>query len=529
MKQRVSKIFADHLGEEPPINRPKKKEFGHFAVPIFKYAKELGEKPDSFARKLAEKLEGKEEFSRIEVVGGFINLRLSPTLLNQMADRVLKERENFGSGAGKGRVLIEYLSANPTGPLHIGHGRGAILGDSLTRIGRYLGWEVVTEYYVNDAGRQIELLGLSIYLAGRELLNLPVTYPTEYYRGDYIKEVAKRGIGELGEEPFRMEQREGIPLLAEWGKEQMLGEIKRDIELMGLTPFDNWISEKKLYSHWEEVRRELEQKGALYQKDGKIWLKSTQFGDDKDRVVVREDGRPTYLAGDIVYHWYKFKRKFDHYINIWGADHHGYIKRLKSAVAFLGYNPNRLEILLSQMVKLLKGGKPYKMSKRAGNFILVRDLVEDVGSNPFRFIFLTKRSDTHLEFDVEELSKEDPSNPAYYINYAYSRIRSIFSRKGLDSSQLTEISIKNLTGAEEELLFSAFLLPYILEEAFIHREPHRVTNYLYQLAGEFHAFYNKNRILGSNRELIRLKIAGVVAEVIKLGLNLLGIHPKERM
>ena len=529
MKELVAQVVEPIVGEKPPVTRPKRKEFGHFAVPVFKYAKERGVNPAQFAQQVAEKLEKRPEFKKVEPVGGFVNIRLSPSLLNRMADEVLKKGGEFGRGERKGRVLLEYLSANPTGPLHIGHGRGAVLGDSLTRIGRHLGWEVVTEYYINDAGRQIYLLGLSIYLAGRELLGKEVTYPEEYYRGEYIRELAQKGIEELGSDLFEKPEGEAVPQLAEWGKEQMLEEIKKDIQLMGLTPFDNWVSEKELYRHWEEVKAELEKRGALYEKEGKIWLRSSKYGDDKDRVVVREDGRPTYLAGDIIYHWYKFRRGFDHYINIWGADHHGYIARLKGAIKFLGHDPDRLEILLSQMVKLLKGGEPYKMSKRAGNFILVRDVVQDVGADPFRFIFLTKKSDTHLEFDVEELKREDPSNPAYYINYAYARIRSIFRKKGIDYLPLTSVEITDLTEEEEQLLFDAFQLPAVLEEAFENREPHRVTNYLYDLASQFHSFYNRNRILGDEREEVRLKIAAVVATILKLGLNLLGINPKERM
>lgn len=529
MKKRIGEIFKGKLGEHPPITTPKKPEFGHYAVPLFKYAKERGENPAQFAKKLAEELEGLPEFRKLEPIGGFLNLHLSDQFLDQFGNLVIEQGEEFGKGSSEGRdsILIEYVSANPTGPLHVGHGRGAIFGDALVRIGRHLGYPITTEYYINDAGRQIELLGLSIWLAGREELGLPVEYPEEYYRGDYIRELGREALQQFGEELFY--RKEGAEELAQWGKKRMLEEIRRDLELIGLTPFDNWVSEKELYSQWDQVRKLLEEAGALYEKDGKIWLKSSQYGDDKDRVVVREDGRPTYLAGDIVYHWNKFRRGFDRYINIWGADHHGYIPRVKSAIKFLGYDPDRLEILLAQMVKLLKGGQPYKMSKRAGNFVLLRDLVADVGADPMRFIFLTKKPDTHLEFELEELFKQDASNPAYYINYAYARIRSIYRKIGASYHDFLEVELKNLTDEERQLLVTALQLPYILEEAFENREPHRLTNYLYNLASQFHSYYNRTRILGSENQESRIKLAGIIAIILKTGLKLLGVTPKERM
>ncbi|WP_457564787.1 arginine--tRNA ligase [Caminibacter sp.] len=526
MKKRVAEIFKEHLGENPPINKPKQKEFGHYAVPIFKYAKSAGKNPVEFAKELCEKINC-EEFESVEPLSGFVNIKLSDKFLNEFANRVLEEKENFGKSEKKESILLEYISANPTGPLHIGHARGAIFGDALTRIGRHVGYKITTEYYVNDAGRQIYLLGLSVYLAGREILGLDVEWPEEYYRGEYIKDLAKEAIKEFGEDYFKKDDFDET--LSLWAKDKMLEEIKKDIEALNVTPFDNWVSERSLYKYWDEVRSILEKNGALYEKDGKIWLKSSEYKDEKDRVVVREDGRPTYLAGDIIYHWDKFKRNYDKFINIWGADHHGYIARVKAAIKFLGFEPEKLEILLSQMVKLLKGGEPYKMSKRAGNFILVREVVEDVGADALRFVFLTKKADTHLEFDVDDLNKQDASNPSYYVNYAHARIRSIFRNKGIDYDDIKDVELKNLTQDEKDLLFFALQLPYILEDAFSAREPHRLTNYLIDLASEFHSFYNKNKVIGSEREDIRLKILAVVGSIIKLGLSLLGINAKEKM
>jgi arginyl-tRNA synthetase len=532
MKQKVAKQFEKHLGELPPLSKPKNKDFGHFAVPIFKYAKMNKQNPVEFANALCDALSSYEDFEKIEAVSGFVNITLSDKFLDEFANKVLNEKENFAKGSGREKILLEYISANPTGPLHIGHARGAVFGDAIARIGRHIGYDVVTEYYVNDAGRQITLLGLSVYLAAREILGLNVEWPEEYYRGEYIKDLARDAISEFGEDYFKNEvdaENFNDEKLNMWAKDKMLEVIKEDIKALNVTEFDNWVSEKSLYKYWDEVRSILEKNGALFEKDGKIWLKSSEFKDEKDRVVVREDGRPTYLAGDIIYHWDKFKRDYDKYINIWGADHHGYIARVKAAIKFLGFNPEKLEILLSQMVKLLKGKEPYKMSKRAGNFILVSDVVKDVGADALRFVFLTKKADTHLEFDVDELNKQDSSNPSYYINYAHARIKSIFRNKNMDLTDTADTELKDLSKDEKDLVFLALQFPYVLEEAFINREPHRLTNYLYELASEFHSFYNKNKVIGSEKEAIRLKILAVVASILKLGLALLGIEAKERM
>jgi len=540
MKKRVENILKNHLFETPPIQKPRQKEFGHYAVPVFKYAKMNKTNPQEFAKNLCEKLGGCEEFENVEAVSGFVNIKLSDKILDEFATKVIEEKENFAKGSGKEKILLEYISANPTGPLHIGHARGAVFGDALTRIGRYCGYDVKTEYYVNDAGRQIDLLGLSVYLAAREILGEDVEYPDEYYKGEYIKDLAKEAIDVFGEDYFKFSveimEEDGNKVaifhdekLSLWAKDKMLEEIKKDISSLNITPFDNWVSERELYKYWDEVRTVLEKNDALYEKDGKVWIKSSKYKDEKDRVVVREDGRPTYLAGDIIYHWDKFKRGFDRYINIWGADHHGYIARVKAAIEFLGFDSKKLEILLSQMVKLLKGAEPYKMSKRAGNFILVRDVVDDVGADALRFIFLTKKADTHLEFDVDDLKKEDSSNPSYYVNYAHARIRSIFRNKNIDYDDVKNTKLTNLSEDEKSLLFNALQLPYVAEESFISREPHKLTNYLIDLASEFHSFYNKNKVIGSDRENERLKILAVVGSVIKLGLSLLGINAKERM
>jgi len=527
MKTQVIKIIQNHIDDEIILQKPKKEEFGHFAVPVFKYAKQQNKNPMEYAKELCSSFECYNEFENVEAIGGFINFKLSDSMMDEMANRVLEEKNEFGKDSKDETILLEYISANPTGPMHIGHARGAIYGDAILRIGRHLGYKITSEYYVNDAGNQINLLGVSIYLSAREILCYDVKWPEEFYKGEYIKEIASKAIDEFGKSYFDNDSH--IEELAMWAKDEMLKVIKQDIANLKVTPFDNWVSEKSLYKEWDEVLEKLKKANAIYEEDSKVWLKSTEYKDGKDRVVVRDDGRPTYLAGDIIYHNDKFKRNFDKYINIWGADHHGYIARVKAAIEFLGYDSKKLEILLAQMVALLKDGEPYKMSKRAGNFILASDVVEDIGADALRFIFLTKKADNSLEFDVADLNKTDSSNPVFYVNYAYARINSIFNNLNKTFDDTKNINFNHLEKAEKELLFSALQLPYELEDSFKHREPHRITNFLINLSAKLHSFYNSNKVAGDEREAIRLKVLATVATIIRTGANILGIELKEKM
>ena len=527
MRQRVAQELQKHLDKEIVLEKPKDRSFGHYATPIaFALAKELRKNPMLIAQELAERFKQSPIFENVEPIKGYVNFKLSESFLDDYATWALKHPDQFGAADMGESILLEFVSANPTGPLHIGHARGAVLGDALMRIGRRLGNEIVTEYYINDAGNQIYLLGLSIYLAARELLGKDVKWPDEYYRGEYIKDLAKQAVEEFGGEAF--EDEAFIETLSEWGKERMLELIRQNLADVGIE-FDRYVSEKELYKYWDEVLALLAKNDAVYEKDGKIWLRSTRYGDEKDRVVVREDGRPTYLAGDIIYHFKKFEQGFDRYINIWGADHHGYIARVKAAVKFLGFDPERLEVLLAQMVSLLKGGEPYKMSKRAGNFILMSEVVEEIGADALRFMFLSKKSDTHLEFDVDLLKKEDSSNPIYYINYAHARIHSLFEKAGRSFDEVVDVELAGMPEDAKDLLFSALLLPEVLEDAFIKREVQRLTDYLKALAAQFHSFYNKHKVIGSEYEDRYLKLFSVVALSIRTGLGLLGIEAKKRM
>jgi len=380
--------------------------------------------------------------------------------LDQYATWAIQNEALFGKDEQTESILLEYVSANPTGPLHIGHARGAVIGDALARLGKHLGYKITTEYYVNDAGNQVDLLGLSLYLAGREhILGLVVEWPEEFYRGEYIVDLAHVAKEELGNAIF--EDEANIKTLSVWGKDKMLELIKSNLADVGIE-FEQFVSEKSLYDKWDESFVKLQKHDKTYTDGGKIWIRSTELGDEKDRVVVREDGRPTYLAGDIIYHDNKFQRGYDKYINIWGADHHGYISRVKAAINFLGYDEQKLEVILAQMVSLLKGGEPYKMSKRAGNFILMSDVVSEVGSDALRFVFLSKKSDTHLEFDVDVFKQEDSNNPIFYINYAHARINQIFAKAEKSISDVQNVKLENLSEEAQNLLFSALLLTEVL-------------------------------------------------------------------
>jgi len=529
LQTKIKKIIEDILEQEIVLEKPKDRTLGHFATPIaFSLAKQLRKSPMIIAEELASKFKDNETFSKVEAVKGFLNFTLSDAFLNKEISKVLHDEENFAKGDKKNlKILLEYVSANPTGPLHIGHARGAIFGDTLCKVGRYLGYDITSEYYINDAGSQMDLLGLSIYLAGREhILKVEVEYPEAYYRGDYLIPIAKLCVEKLGIEC--LEEAVMLKEMAQIGKDEVMKIIIKDLADLGIE-FDQFISEKSLYDKWEETKSVLEKSGQLYEKDGKLWLASTQAGDDADRVVVRENGIPTYLAGDIIYHKNKFDRGYEKLINIWGADHHGYIKRVKAAIKFLGNNPDNLEVILSQMVALLKGGEPYKMSKRAGNVILMSEITEQIGSDALRFIFLTKKSDTHLEFDIDLLKNQDSSNPIFYINYAHARVNQLFKKANKSIDDIIDVEITTQNEDAHYLIYEALLLHDVLNEAFEKRDMQKITDYLHSLAALTHKFYNNYKIVGYNEEEQYLKVLALVAMSIRVGLKLLGITAKKEM
>ncbi|MEA3315712.1 MAG: arginine--tRNA ligase [Campylobacterota bacterium] len=529
MQNIVKKHIERILEKDIVLEKPKDVSLGHFATPIaFSLAKELRKNPMMIASDIALQFENDTMFQEVTAVKGFVNFKLSNDFLTKQINNALKSKEDFAKGENKNEsILLEFVSANPTGPLHIGHARGAVFGDTLLKVGKYLGYDITAEYYVNDAGAQMGLLGLSTYLAGREtILKTPVEYPEKYYRGDYLFDIAKLCEQKFGSEIFEDASRDDE--LAQFAKDEVLALIKSDLLDLGIE-FDTFVSEKSLYNNWDETKEVLESNGSIYNKDGKDFIKSTQYGDDSDRVVVRENGVPTYLAGDIIYHKNKYDRNYDRYINIWGADHHGYIKRINAAVEFLGNDSSKLEILLSQMVALLQGGQPYKMSKRAGTVILMSDIIEEIGADSLRFVFLTKKSDTHLEFDIDLLKNNDSSNPVFYINYAHARINQLFKKAELTIEDVKDESIDKINQDCKDLLYESLLLGTILNEAFDKRDMQKITDYLHSLSAMVHKFYSEHKIVGLEEQNQYLKVLSMASLSIRTGLKVLGIKAKEIM
>jgi arginyl-tRNA synthetase len=526
VKQKVIEVIKTHINKDFYLEKPKDVSLGHYATPVaFSLAKELKCSPVNIAKELAQKLQNETIFESVSAVNGYINFKLSQEFLGLYGTAALEK--GFIQGEKNETILIEFVSANPTGPLHVGHARGAVIGDCLCQIGKYLGYKITSEYYINDAGNQVDLLGLSIFLSGREnILGQDFKWPEEFYRGEYIMDLAHKAQKEFGKDIF--EDKNSISKLSVWGKDEMMSLICKDLNDVRIN-FDNFVSEKSLYPKWQETFDKLQEYDKTYEKDGKVWIKSQEFGDEKDRVIIREDARPTYLAGDIIYHDNKFARNFDKYINIWGADHHGYIARVKAAINFMGYDESKLEVILAQMVSLLKGGEPYKMSKRAGNFITMSEVVEEIGSDALRFMFLSKKADTHLEFDIDVLKHSDSSNPIYYINYAHARINQLFGKSGKKRDDILHVKLAGLNEDAKNLLFNALILSEILEDAFESRQIQKLTDYLKFLASLLHKFYNENKIIGSEFEDRYLKLLDIVALSIRTGLMLIGINAKDRM
>jgi len=529
MQNEIKEFIERKLDKSIVLEKPKDISMGHFATPVaFSLAKELRKNPMMIAEDLALKFQDdNDKFESVRAIKGFINFKLSNDYLEKQINNAINDETNFAKSNNTEKILLEYVSANPTGPLHIGHARGAVFGDALARVGKHLGYDIQTEYYVNDAGAQMGLLATSLYLAAKEhIFKEEVEYPESFYRGDYLVDIAHKCIEIYGADVFNDDSKREE--LAFFAKDEVMKIITSDLADLGVT-FENFVSEKSLYPSWEKTRKVLEDAGSLYMKEEKLWIKSTELGDDVDRVVVRDNGIPTYLAGDIIYHKDKYDRGFDRYINIWGADHHGYITRVKSAIKFLGFDPETLEILLSQMVALLQGGKPYKMSKRAGTVILMSDIVEEIGADALRFVFLTKKSDTHLEFDIDLLKNNDSSNPVFYINYAHARINQLFKKANLSIDDVKDISIDGVNQDALDLSFQSLLLGSTLQEAFDKRDMQKVTDYLHGLSAMVHKFYNEHKIVGIQNEKAYLKILSMAALSIRVGLRVLGINAKEQM
>lgn len=519
---------------------PRDERLGDLSTPVsMSSAKVLRKPPREIAESIISSFRGMDILESVELAGpGFINFTFSRQFIWSELKRLLKERGLYlRSDIGKGRkVQIEFVSANPTGPLHLGHGRGAALGNALSNLLKAGGYDVVREYYINDAGRQVKLLGLSVFARYQQLLNIDYPFPEDGYRGEYIEDLAKDAIRENGER-FKGKDFDDVrDLFIDFSYKRMMEEIKRDLVDFGVV-FDAYQSERSLYDEGdvEKSIEDLKKRGHIYEKEGAIWFRATVFGDDKDRVIVKREGDFTYFASDIAYHRKKIEKGFDEIIDIWGADHHGYIPRIRAVIKAFGYPDEQLRVLLVQMVTLLRGGKPVQMSKRAGEFVTLREVIEEIGADTTKFIFLTRRSDSHLEFDLDSAKKQTAENPVFYVQYAHARINSIFSyaaEKGIDIERLSEADLSILNSEEEIRIIKKLLYyPLIFEGAVRSHEPHRITFYLQELAGLFHPYYNRYRIVTEDTgvSLARLALCEGIRIVLREGLGILGVSMPERM
>ncbi|MFV1951593.1 MAG: arginine--tRNA ligase [Nitrospinota bacterium] len=476
---------------------------------------------------------------KVEIAGpGFINFFMSRRFWLDSIKIVEAQGSEYGASSlgNNRRIQIEFVSANPTGPLHIGHGRGAAVGDILANIMKKAGYNVEKEYYINDVGTQMTILGKSTFIRYQQLLGRDIPFPEDGYKGDYINHIAKDIITRKGEYFMDQPEEVSLPFFTEFASRIILDGIKKDLEDFGVK-FDNWFSEKTLYDRGEvdEGIGWLKEKGLAYEKDNAVWLKSGMFGDEKDRVLVRGNGQHTYFASDIAYHRDKFKRGFDRVIDIWGADHHGYVPRMKAIIEAMGYHKDALNPILVQLVNLKRGNEQIAMSTREGKFTTLSEVVREVGKDAARFFFLMRSSDSHLDFDLDLARKESKENPVYYVQYAHARISSIFrvaGEKGIDIPTAEEVDIDLLKSPEEMTLIKEISkFPEVVEKCAIYLEPHRLTYYLQDLASIFHNCYNKYRVISEDRSLTdaRLILAKSIGIVLKNALLLLGISAPEKM
>jgi arginyl-tRNA synthetase len=476
---------------------------------------------------------------KTEVAGpGFINFFVKPSAWHAVLRGILEANTAYGAtDIGKGRKFqVEYVSSNPTGPLHIGHGRGAAVGDAVANILAFCGYDVQKEYYINDSGRQIRTLGWSVFLRYQELLGRNVQFPDDCYQGDYIRDLAADIRSLKGDDLLIQPENDAIMVCARFAAGKILDGMRDDLKQFGVE-FDCWFSEQSLYDSGrvDEILEKFRRQKIVYEKEGALWFKTSDFGDEKDRVVVKANGETTYFASDIAYHQDKYDRGFERVVDVWGADHHGYIPRMKAAIEASGHRPDQFDVILVQLVNLLRAGQPVAMSTRAGKFETLRDVINEVGRDAARFIFLTRHHESALDFDLEVAKQKTNDNPVYYVQYVHARISSIM-RKGseLGASEILwdEQAAARLEAPEEiDLIKALARYPDVLAGSARSMEPHRVTYYLMDLASAFHAYYNRHRVLADDPLLRcgRLNLVSAVQKVIRNGLTLLGVSAPDRM
>ncbi|MDY6291447.1 MAG: arginine--tRNA ligase [Succiniclasticum sp.] len=530
-------VVKEGVLPEVLLTVPPKKEFGDFATNFaMQSARALRCNPRVLAQYIVEHLDC-AYVNKMEIAGpGFINFYLDPDWMYDMLAHIVEAGENYGNlpKASDEKIQVEYVSANPTGPLHVGHGRGAAVGSALSNLLKAAGYDVEQEYYINDAGNQMNNLARSVNARYLELLGKPCEFPEDGYHGHDIIDTAQRIISKYGDRFLQMDEAQRLEEFKTIAYQEKLAALREDLERFNVH-FDVWFSEKTLHeaNKINEACDYLLEKGYMEKRDGALWLKSTEFGDDKDRVVIRDNGVPTYFAADIAYHTNKFNRGFDRVINLWGADHHGYIARMKAAMQCMGFKPEQLEILVLQMVRLLRDGQEVKMSKRTGQSVTLNELIDEVGTDAARFFFVMRSIDSQLDFDLNLAVKKSNDNPVFYVQYAHARICSIMR-------QVAEAGItvqgkgnyKLLTEpVEVDLIKKLGEYPEMLAEAAKERAVQQVAHYVYELAGLFHSAYNQCRILGVNEELQQARLAMVMAvgHVVRHALSILGVSAPEKM
>jgi arginyl-tRNA synthetase len=540
--EKTAKGGALNTKELPPLLlEPPKTEFGDLATNVaILWAKKMKRPPRVIAEAILKNLEDPDGILlRKEIAGpGFLNFTFAPKFYySQLRDLAEGKSAKLDLGRGQ-KVQVEFASVNPTGPLHVGHGRVAVIGDVLARLHEATGFDVQREYYVNDAGNQMENLGLSVYTRYRELFGEKIDFPADGYPGDYVKDIAEQVKARDGDRFLKESRKKAIDFFTQYGGDSLMDTIRAQLAQFGIR-FDSYFSEKALRERNEvvETMDRLRTRGLLYVADGAEWFKSTQFGDDKDRTVIKSDGELTYFASDIAYHRNKYERKFSKMINVWGADHHGYVARLKAAMQGLGYDPALLHIVLVQIVQLIRGGEPVRMGKRTGEFISLEEVLEEVGRDAARFFFLMRKSDSHLDFNLDLAKQQSSENPVFYVQYAHARVASIFeqarkSNIAWNVGGLNAVSVERLELSEElDLVRKMIQFNDVLEESTRELEPHRIIFYLLDLAGEFHRYYNRHRVISDDDGLTRarLLLAESVQKTIRRGLEIVGVSAPMKM
>lgn len=523
------------------LSVPKETEHGDLATNVaMMLARGEKKPPRAVAEIIVRNVQDRDGIlAEVTIAGpGFINFRFAPSYWWRALADCDRAGETYGcSTIGEGsRVQVEFVSANPTGPLHVGHARGAVTGDAFARLLAATGHAVEREYYVNDAGNQMEMLGASTYARYMELCGRPIAFPEDGYHGDYIRDVAAAIREREGDRWADAEPAAARAHMRDTAGRMLLDAIRDDLAMLDIT-FDAYVSERKLRDDGavDATLAALAERGVVYEADGARWFRSTDFGDDKDRPLVKSGGEFTYFGADVAYHRDKLARGFDRIIDVWGADHHGHIPRMKAALAALGLDAAKLEVALVQVVSLTRAGVPVRMGKRSGSFVTLREVVEEVGADATRFFLLMRKSDAQLDFDLDLAKQRTADNPVFYVQYAHARVASVFRQAealGIDRAGVTDADTSRLVDPDElALVRSLTQFPETVEQAALEREPHRVVFYLMQLAGDFHRYYNRNRILGEDRELARARLLLVanVQKVVRVGLRLLGMNAPDTM